>query len=127
VIVTRGAWWILLLTTLFIIAAWPPDEGRSLIMKGVNWTADPSSALPILPEQLGFGVSDDPIAVEERDAEVRRYDALYNSGGFMRMRLQLKVAEDPFDRTTERQLLLVVGAVVVFGAVRWGAARSHRL
>jgi hypothetical protein len=45
----------------------------------------------------------------------------------MRMRLQLKVAEDPFDRTTERQLLLVVGAVVVFGAVRWGAARSHRL
>ncbi len=82
---------------------------------------DPSDTLPILPPQLGFGLSDDPQAVEIRDDLVRRYDQAYRSDSLTRQRLLLKVAEDPLDRTTERQLLLLLGVVVAFVVWRRGA------
>jgi len=113
--------WVLFATALLLVAAWPPDEGRSLLVKGVNWVVDPADVLPVLPPQLGFGLSDDPQAVEVRDELVRRYDQAYRSDSLTRQRLLLKVAEDPFDRTTERQLLLVLGVVVAFVVWRRGA------
>jgi hypothetical protein len=91
------------------------------VVKGVNWVVDPSDTLPILPPQLGFGLSDDPQAVEIRDDLVRRYDQAYRSDSLTRQRLLLKVAEDPLDRTTERQLLLLLGVVVAFVVWRRGA------
>jgi hypothetical protein len=115
---TPAARWLLFLTALFIVAAWPPQTGRSLLVKGVNWAADPSGTLPALPPQLGFGLGDDVRAVEERDALVRRYDDALAQGEWMRTRLKLKEAHDPFDPVTTRQLLLVVGVVVAFIAVR---------
>ena len=113
--------WVLFATALLLVVAWPPDEGRSLIVKGVNWIVDPSDTLPILPPQLGFGLSDDPQAVEIRDDLVRRYDQAYRTDSLTRQRLLLKVAEDPLDRTTERQLLLIIGVVVAFAVWRRGA------
>jgi hypothetical protein len=103
-------WWALFGVILFVILAWPPDGDRSLAAKFVNWAVDPAGELPILPPQLGYGVGDDPVAVEERDAQVRRYDELYNQGGWTRKRLELKVAGDPLSRGTERQLLLALAA-----------------
>lgn len=117
---TTTRWSIVLIAVLLVIAAWPPDKDRSLAMKLVNWAVDPAGTLPILPPQLGFGVGDDLQAVEERDAEVRRYDALYNLGGWTRTRLQLKVARDPLNRSTERQLLLAGAAIVLFLVWRAG-------
>ncbi len=101
----------LLALALFIVAAWPPDNDRSLAMKAINWVVDPAGRLPVLPPQLGFGVGDDPSAVEAHDAQVRRYDALFAEGGWTRWRLQLKVARDPIAAGTARQLLLAAGAV----------------
>ena len=49
-----------------------------------------------------------------RDAEVRRYDEAYNAGGWTRLRLRLKVATDPFEPHTERQLLLLFAALTWF-------------
>ena len=72
------------------------------------------------PPQLGYGVRDDPQAVQARDAQVRRYDELYNQGGWTRTRLELKVADDPLNASTERQLLLAVAAVAVFAVWRSG-------
>jgi hypothetical protein len=109
---------LLFLIVLGVVAAWPPDKGRSLLVRTINAGVDPAGRLPILPEQLGFGISDDPMAVEERDAEVRRYDELYNAGGLSRARLELKVAKDPFDPTTERQLLLAGALVAAFLVLR---------
>lgn len=114
VTVTRKGPWVLLLTALLIVAAWPPDKDRSLVVKALNWLVDPADSLPVLPPQLGFGLSDDPQAVELRDEMVRRYDELFNRDALTRTRLELKVAEDPFNPTTERQLLLVFGIVVAF-------------
>jgi hypothetical protein len=107
---------------LLVIGVWPPDNDKSLAVKLVNWMVDPLGALPVLPTQLGYGMGDDPQAVEERDAEVRRYDDLYNRGGWTRRRLKLKVAADPLNPSTERQLLLAMAAVVLFGVWRFGGS-----
>jgi hypothetical protein len=116
-------WWALFGVIFLVILAWPPDGDRSLLAKFVNWAVDPAGELPILPPQLGYGVGDDPVAVEARDAQVRRYDELYNQGGWMRKRLELKVAGDPLPRGTERQLLLVIAAAAVFAAFMIGRRR----
>jgi hypothetical protein len=113
-------WWALLAVVLFVILAWPPDGDKSLLAKCVNWAVDPVGELPVLPPQLGYGLGDDPQAVEERDAQVRRYDELYNRGGWTRMRLELKVAGDPLPRGTERQLLLAIAAAAVFAVFMIG-------
>ena len=115
---TRGGLWVLFAAALLIVVAWPPRDERSVLVKLVNWAVDPMNVLPILPPQLGYGLSDDPHAVEERDAIVRQYDDLYSRGGVTRARLHLKVAGDPFNRATERQLLLLVGVVVTFLTLR---------
>ncbi|MGC4085569.1 MAG: hypothetical protein QM736_26470 [Vicinamibacterales bacterium] len=109
---------LLFITAAFIVIAWPPTGNRSLLVKAVNWGLDPRGTLPVLPPQLGFGLSDDPQAVEMRDELVRRYDDLYNRDALTRRRLELKVMTDPFDPTTERQLLLLLGIVVAAGVAR---------
>jgi len=114
-------WWPLFGVILFVILAWPPEGDRSLIAKFVNWAVDPAGELPVLPPQLGYGLGDNPVAVEERDAQVRRYDDLYNQGGWTRKRLELKVAGDPLPRGTTRQLLLVL---IAAAAAIWFIARS---
>ncbi len=115
---SRARWWLLFLTAVVIICAWPPAEGRSVLMRTINWGVDPTDTLPILPPQLGFGLSDDPQAVEIRDELVRRYDEALAQGGLTRLRLQLKVATDPVEPVLERQVLLLFGVAVGFLALR---------
>ena len=105
---------MLLVTALLIVICWPPQNDKSLAMKLANWVVDPTGDLPTLPPQLGYGVGDDLAAVEEHDARVRRYDELHNQGGWMRQRLELKVASDPFNASTTRQVLLGAGILVAF-------------
>jgi hypothetical protein len=114
---TNLQWWWLTLAAVFIVAAWPPNDGKSLAMKAVNWAMDPRSELPVLPPQLGFGAGDDVDAVNARDAVVRQYDALYMQGGWTRRRLLLKVADDPFEPSTTRQLLTGLG--VLSALIAW--------
>jgi len=111
---TNRQWWVLVFVVLFVIAAWPPQDDRSLAAKFVNWTVDPSDALPVLPDQLGLGEGDNPDAVNARDTQVQQYDTLYAKGGWTRRRLLLKVARDPLSPGTERQLLLALGALTAF-------------
>jgi hypothetical protein len=110
---TNAQWWCLAIVALFIVAAWPPRDDRSLATKVVNWAVDPFDELPILPPQLGPGVGDDLEAVNARDAIVRRYDELYTEGGWTRQRLLLKGAGDPLRPSTTRQLLAGFGVVTV--------------
>ena len=108
---TQRQWWIVVVVTLGVIAAWPPQNDRSLAAKFVNWAVDPSDSLPVLPDQLGLGEGDNPDAVAARDIQVQQYDALYAKGGWTRRRLLLKVARDPLSPGTERQLLLAAAAL----------------
>lgn len=116
---TRTQWWLLLAVALAIVLAWPPREGKSLALKLVNWAVDPSDRLPTLPGPLPMGLGDDPEAVLVHDLETQRYDQLYRRGGWTRLRLELKNADDPFDPATERGLLTALGVIVAFVAWRW--------
>ena len=109
---------------LFVVLAWPPRDDKSLAMKVVNWAVDPRGELPVLPEQLPMGVGDDPVAVNEHDSLVRQYDALYMRGGWTRRRLELKVADDPFDPATTRQVLMAIAVVTALAAWRVSGAKS---
>ena len=122
---TRTGAWVLFLTVLAVITAWPPQTGRSLALKLVHVAVDPDGSLPFLPEQLDFGLSDDPQAVDLRDMLVRRYDDALASGPVMRTRLRLKNVTDPLEPSTERQLLLLFTAAVAFSVLKTKGAASR--
>ena len=110
-------WWLLAVFSLLVVSAWPPRDDKSLAAKFVNWVVDPTNELPTLPDQLALGQGDDPDKVHAHDMQVQQYDALYLKGGWTRKRLELKVAGDPFNPSTERQLLTV--AAVLLALVVW--------
>jgi hypothetical protein len=116
--------WFLLVAALLLVALWPPSEDRSLAAKFVNWAVDPRDSLPTLPGPLTPAQSDDLTAVNAHDLQTRMYDELYQKGGWARMRLELKVARDPFTRSTERQLLVAMGVLAAFLVWRFGA-KTH--
>ena len=120
----NSQWWLLAVVSVLIVAAWPPRDGKSLAAKLVNWAVDPTNELPILPDQLALGQGDDPDKVAVHDLQVQQYDALYLKGGWTRKRLELKVAGDPFDPGTERQVLTVAGVVIAFLVWRLGGRGS---
>lgn len=121
---TNAQWWILFLVALLIVALWPSAEDRSLAAKFVNWAVDPSDRLPTLPDPFAPGQGDDLEAVNAHDLQVRMYDELYDRGGWTRLRLQLKVAGDPLEPGTERQLLAAAGVATAFLVWRFGGVRS---
>jgi len=106
---------------VLLVCLWPPGNDRSLAVRIVNWAVDPRGELPVLPEPFALGAGDDPDAVAEHDAQVQAYDARYLQGGWMRRRLELKVARDPFDPAVERQVILAFGIVTAF--VFWRVSR----
>jgi len=117
-------WWFLIIVALLIVFVWPPGDDKSLAAKFVNSAVDPRDVLPVLPPQLGLGVGDDPDAVYQRDLQVQQYDALYLKGGWTRRRLELKVADDPFNPATERQILVAIAVVAAFLAWRFGGEKK---
>ena len=108
---------MLLTVAILIVVLWPPSADRSLGVKFVNWAIDPRDRLPTLPGPLALGQGDDPDAVNAHDLQTRMYDELHEKGGWTRTRLELKVARDPFDPSTERQMLVAIGVVTAF--VTW--------
>ena len=110
--------WLLAVFAALIVFAWPPRDDKSLAAKFVNWVVDPANQLPILPDQLALGQGDDPDRVYAHDLQVQQYDALYLKGGWTRKRLELKVAGDPFNPSTERQILTLVAVAIGFLAWR---------
>lgn len=111
---TNRQWWILVIAALFITLAWPPHDDKSLAMKFVNWIVDPTENLPVMPPPFSMANGDDPAAVAEHDAQSLNYGLLYLKGGWTRKRLELKVADDPFNPATQRQLLTGLGVVTAF-------------
>jgi hypothetical protein len=118
---TTAQWRIIWPVALLLVAVWPSDQDRSLAMKAVNYLADPTDSLPRLPGPLALGVDDDADAVAEHDAVTMEYDRLYGTSWWTRTRLALKVARDPFNPSTGRQLLVGVGVMAALLVWRLGA------
>ena len=120
----NAQWWTLLVVALVLVAVWPPADGRSLAVKFVNWAVDPADRLPTLPGPFAPGQGDDLETVNVHDLQTRMYDELYDKGGWTRLRLELKVANDPFDPGTERQVLTGIGVLAAFLFWKFGGARE---
>jgi hypothetical protein len=103
--------WIL---AAFIVLAWPPAEGKSLALKAAAWAVDPFHTLPVMPPELPMGLGDDGYAVAEHDRQLTSYYDAYQGSSMKRFRIDVRDFENPFDPTTERQVLVGIG---VFGAL----------
>ena len=102
-------WRIIWIVAVLLILCWPPDNGRSLGVKLVNWLADPWHSLPTMPEPLPIALDDNGDAVTEHDALAAEYYRQYESSAWTRFRMKLKEATVPFDPSTERQILAGIG------------------
>jgi len=105
---------VLVAVAVALVCLWPPADDRSLAIKFVNWAVDPRGELPVLPGPFALGAGDDPDVVAAHDMQVQAYDTLYAKGGWTRRRLEWKVARDPLNPATERQVILALGIVTAF-------------
>ena len=69
---SRSQWTIICLVAVAIVLGWPPETGRSLGTKLVNWGADPRGFLPSLPPSLPMSLDDDGDKVTEHDMLEKR-------------------------------------------------------
>jgi hypothetical protein len=99
--------------SISLILFWPPERGRSLAIKTANWLADPGDSLQALPPLLPIGLDDNGDAVAVHDAQQAEYYRQYESSRWTRLRMKLKDAAEPFDATTERQILAGIGILGV--------------
>jgi hypothetical protein len=113
----RAQWAIIWPIAIVLVLAWPPAEGRSLMVKFVNWAVDPTGELPTLPAALPMGLDDNGDAVAAHDAELTNYYRRHDGTPVTRWRMDMKTADNPVDPVTERQML--VGAGVVSALVVW--------
>lgn len=119
----RGQWSIIWTVAILVILAWPPDDGRSLLVKLVNRAADPTGSLPALPPPLPMGLDDDGDAVAAHDAAESEYYRQYNSSRSTRWRMTLKSMSEPLDLPTERQLLVGIAVLSALAVWRLNARR----
>jgi hypothetical protein len=114
-------WRVIWIVAVIVILCWPADSGKSLAVKAANWLADPTNSLPSLPEQLPIGLDDNGDAVAAHDAEEAEYYRQYTSSRVTRLRMTLKTATDPLDRSTERQILVGIGVLSALAVWRLNA------
>jgi len=109
-------WRLIWIVTVLLILAWPVGNG-SLAVKAINRAADPFQLLPRVPSPLAMGLGDDMEAVQQHDAEETAYYRMYDTSRIARLRLQLRDLKDPFDPSTERQVL--VGLAILIALSIW--------
>ena len=119
----RGQWSIGWIVAVLAILAWPPDAGRSLGVKVVNWAADPAGALPALPPPLPMSLGDNGDAVSAHDALETAYYQARAGSRMMRWRMVLQAAADPFEPSTQRQLLVGMAVLSALGVWRLSTPR----
>src|SRR5205807_7593297 len=110
-------WAIICGIAALLVLAWPPEEGRSLIVKIANRIVDPAGSLPAFPPPLPMGLDDDGEAVAAHDAQESAYDRVRDRSAMTRWRMNMQSARDPFEPQTERQLL--VALAVLSGLAVW--------
>jgi hypothetical protein len=110
-------WRLIWIVAVLLILAWPAENG-SLGRKAINWAADPFQSLPRMPSPLTMGLDDDMDTVQQHDAEEAAYYRMYGGSRLGRLRLQLRDLQDPFDPSTERQVLAGLAILSALGIWR---------
>lgn len=109
-----------------LVLVWPSAseiDNRSLALKLAGWAADPAHTMPRQPEILGFQDEDDIAAIDAQTAQQEQYDKFYQGSAFARLRLHVRDAQEPFDPSTERQILVAVA--LLGGLLIWRLGARH--
>jgi hypothetical protein len=122
--VSRAQRVIVVAIAALLVLCWPPDRGHgtSLLIKAMHWAVDPADALPAPPAALPPGLGDNGDAVAEHDAIEANYYELRNRSALTRWRMDMEAAGDPFDPTTERQVL--IASAVIAALALWMLQRK---
>jgi len=110
-------WRLIWILAIGIVLFWPGQQNRSLAIKALNWMADPMNTLPRLPGDFTLDSGEEPDAVTAHDTQEAEYRRLYASSRFARLRIRLKDTPDPFDPSTQQQVLAAIG--VLGGLLVW--------
>jgi hypothetical protein len=94
-------------------------------VKAANWLADPTNSLPALPERLPIALDDNGDAVAAHDAQEAEYYRQYTGSRVTRLRMTLKTASDPWDPSTERQILAGIGILSALAIWRLNARTAR--
>ena len=114
-------WRLICVLAVGIVLLWPSQDDRSLGIKAVGWLADPMKTLPQMPPAFSLAGGDDAVEVAAHDEAEEEYLRVYQSSRIAHFRMDLRDMEEPFDPSTERQLLAVIG--VVGGLLVWRLGR----
>jgi len=110
-------WRLIWVLAAVIVLFWPGQGSRSLAIKSLNWLADPRGSLPRQPGQFSLEDGEDPVAVMAHDSQEEEYNRLVASSRLARLRIRLRDLSDPFEPSTQRQLLAAIG--VLGGLLVW--------
>ncbi len=99
---------------MVLILLWPSQQSRSLGIKIASWLADPIHTLPQQPGPLAMEDEDDIAALTAHDDQEAEYDRAYASSALTRLRIRLRDMQEPFDPSTEQQVL---GAIALLTAL----------
>jgi hypothetical protein len=77
-----------------------------------------------MPAPLPIALDDNGDAVTEHDALEAEYYRQYQSSGVRHFRMMLKEATDPFDPSTERQILAGIGILSALAVWRINGKRT---
>lgn len=113
----RAQWRLIWPLAIFVVVMWPHDDGASLGVRALHWLADPSDALPRMPEELPMGLGDDGDAVAAHDAQLNDYLEQTERSSWIRTRIRIKELTDPFTPSATRQIL--VALIVLGGLAVW--------
>jgi hypothetical protein len=107
-------WRLIWVLAVVVVLLWPGQQGRSLAVKTLNWSADPMHTLPRLPANFSFEDEDDVAVVAAHDQQEDDYNRVYASSAWVRLRIHLRDLQEPFDPSTERQVL---AAIAILGSL----------
>lgn len=110
-------WRLIWILAAIIVLFWPSQQSRSLAIKALNWAADPTNALPRMPGQFSMEDGEDPVAVSAHDDQEAEYNRVYASSRLARLRIRLRDTPDPFEPSTQQQVLAAIG--VLGGLLIW--------
>lgn len=73
--------------------------------------------LPHLPEQFSLEDGEDPAAVMAHDSQEADYERAYANSRLLRLRIRLRDMPDPFEPSTQQQILAALA--VLGGLLIW--------
>jgi hypothetical protein len=110
-------WRLIWVLAAVVVLFWPSQQNRSLAIKAINWAADPRDKLPHPPADFSMEDGEDTSVVIAHDDQEAEYERALGSSGLEGIRVRLRGLQEPFDPSTEQQVLAAIA--VLGGLLIW--------